>query len=295
MSEHSSQVEAALPGQPAAPNVPTDLVDPAVRVTMPAKRRVKLREVLTTLPVGWMLGRRDMKIKYKQSALGPLWLVLQPLAMLTAITVGFSAVTNIEHRGRAVCRLRPRGACGLDLCAVHLCGRTHHPALESAGGAPQPMPPGRARHRHDDLGSTPAGGGARGQHRRRRDHRSPPHPGGPGPVDDRLAVGLHVGGDAPDGVARCALQGRGGFRSARGAGRDLPDAGPLSAQHHPAEGRERPRLQPGVRAAGGMAVGAAGDLARHDRHRLRAWIHGRPGVFGWYVFGRMETRFADYV
>jgi lipopolysaccharide transport system permease protein len=96
VSEHSSQVEAALSGQPEAPTVLADLVDPAVRVTMPAKRRVKLREVLTTLPVGWMLGRRDMKIKYKQSALGPLWLVLQPLAMLTAITVGFSAVTNID-------------------------------------------------------------------------------------------------------------------------------------------------------------------------------------------------------
>jgi homopolymeric O-antigen transport system permease protein len=96
VSEHSSQVEAALPGQPAAPTVPTEPVDPAVRVTLPAKRRVKLREVWTTLPVAWMLGRRDMKIKYKQSALGPLWLVLQPLAMLTAIAVAFSAVTNVN-------------------------------------------------------------------------------------------------------------------------------------------------------------------------------------------------------
>lgn len=55
-----------------------------------------MREVWTTLPVAWMVGRRDMKIKYKQSALGPLWLVLQPLAMLIAIGVAFSAVTDVS-------------------------------------------------------------------------------------------------------------------------------------------------------------------------------------------------------
>jgi ABC-type polysaccharide/polyol phosphate export permease len=43
-----------------------------------------------------MVGRRDIKVKYKQSALGPLWLVLQPLAMLLAVIVAFSAVTNVN-------------------------------------------------------------------------------------------------------------------------------------------------------------------------------------------------------
>jgi ABC-type polysaccharide/polyol phosphate export permease len=71
-------------------------LDPSVRVSVPAARRVRLREVWTSLPVALMLGRRDMKIKYKQSALGPLWLVLQPLAMLTAVTFAFSAVTNVD-------------------------------------------------------------------------------------------------------------------------------------------------------------------------------------------------------
>jgi homopolymeric O-antigen transport system permease protein len=84
-------------GGALSPAPPTDgLTEQSVRVTVPAPRRVKLREVWTTLPVAWMLGRRDMKIKYKQSALGPLWLVLQPLAMLTAVTVAFSAVTNVD-------------------------------------------------------------------------------------------------------------------------------------------------------------------------------------------------------
>src|SRR5512132_787304 len=45
---------------------------------------------------GWVLGRRDIKTKYKQSALGPLWLVLQPLGMLLAITIAFSKVTSVN-------------------------------------------------------------------------------------------------------------------------------------------------------------------------------------------------------
>jgi lipopolysaccharide transport system permease protein len=67
-----------------------------VRVTQSVRRRVRLRDIWTSLPVGWMLGRRDVKIKYKQSALGPLWLVLQPLGMLLAITLAFSKVTNVD-------------------------------------------------------------------------------------------------------------------------------------------------------------------------------------------------------
>lgn len=62
---------------------------------VPTRRRLRLREVWTSLPVAWVLGRRDVKTKYKQSALGPLWLVLQPLGMLVAITVAFSTVTNV--------------------------------------------------------------------------------------------------------------------------------------------------------------------------------------------------------
>jgi lipopolysaccharide transport system permease protein len=89
-------MEAAVSRQAVAPTLPPERLDSAVRVTLPAKRRVKLHEVWTTLPVAWMLGQRDMKIKYKQSALGPLWLVLQPLAMLTAIAVAFSAVTTVD-------------------------------------------------------------------------------------------------------------------------------------------------------------------------------------------------------
>jgi lipopolysaccharide transport system permease protein len=97
MTELSPQAEETPLSQAQASTViATDRVEPTVRVTVPARRRVRLREVWTSLPVAWMVGRRDMKIKYKQSALGPLWLVLQPLAMLLAVVVAFSAVTNVS-------------------------------------------------------------------------------------------------------------------------------------------------------------------------------------------------------
>src|SRR6266545_7005701 len=93
MTPSPSQAPAVSPQDAAAQASP---VDETMRVTLPVRRRVRLRDVWTSLPVGWMLGRRDVKIKYKQSALGPLWLVLQPLGMLLAITLAFSKVTNVD-------------------------------------------------------------------------------------------------------------------------------------------------------------------------------------------------------
>jgi lipopolysaccharide transport system permease protein len=93
MSQSPPQAEAAatLATGSAAP-----LLERKVRVSTPMRRRVRLRDMWTSLPVGWMLGWRDMKAKYKQSALGPLWLVLQPLGMLAAITIAFSKVTSVN-------------------------------------------------------------------------------------------------------------------------------------------------------------------------------------------------------
>jgi lipopolysaccharide transport system permease protein len=85
----------AVAVSPQDANAQASLVDETMRVTVPVRRRIHLRDIWTSLPVGWMLGRRDVKIKYKQSALGPLWLVLQPLGMLLAITLAFSKVTSV--------------------------------------------------------------------------------------------------------------------------------------------------------------------------------------------------------
>jgi lipopolysaccharide transport system permease protein len=92
VSEFPSSLETAL----SAPSGVGDRVDPAVRVTLPEKRRIRLPDIWTSRRVGWMLGWRDMTAKYKQSALGPLWLVLQPLGMLAAISIAFSQVTSVN-------------------------------------------------------------------------------------------------------------------------------------------------------------------------------------------------------
>jgi len=94
MSPSPSQAEAA--SVRAVPGAQAGLVDDALHVTVPVRRRVRLGDIWTTRRVGWMLGWRDMKTKYKQSALGPLWLVLQPLGMLAAITIAFSKVTSVD-------------------------------------------------------------------------------------------------------------------------------------------------------------------------------------------------------
>jgi ABC-type polysaccharide/polyol phosphate export permease len=46
-----------------------------------------------------MLGVRDMKAKYKQAALGPLWLLIAPFGMLAAITIAFAGVTSVHTGG----------------------------------------------------------------------------------------------------------------------------------------------------------------------------------------------------
>jgi ABC-type polysaccharide/polyol phosphate export permease len=69
------------------------------RVIRAVARRVRIRELWTTLPVARMLGLRDMKVKYKQAALGPLWLLIAPLGMLAAVTIAFSGVTSVQTGG----------------------------------------------------------------------------------------------------------------------------------------------------------------------------------------------------
>jgi lipopolysaccharide transport system permease protein len=72
------------------------LVDPKVHVYRPVKRRLRVREIWSTMLVARMIGIRDIKVKYKQAALGPLWLVMAPLGMLISITIAFSGVTDVN-------------------------------------------------------------------------------------------------------------------------------------------------------------------------------------------------------
>jgi lipopolysaccharide transport system permease protein len=72
---------------------------PAPRVYRPVKRRVRFTDLWTSLRVARMIGLRDLKVKYKQAALGPLWLLIGPLGMLVAITIAFSGVTDVDTGG----------------------------------------------------------------------------------------------------------------------------------------------------------------------------------------------------
>src|SRR6266550_814163 len=71
------------------------LEEPVERVVAPAKRRLKLRDIFGETSVIRVLATRDFKVKYKQSLLGPLWLVFQPLALLVAFVVAFRGIASV--------------------------------------------------------------------------------------------------------------------------------------------------------------------------------------------------------
>lgn len=74
----------------------TDLDAPAHRRYVPAKRRARPSEIWRSWQVTRIVALRDVRIKYKQSLLGPVWLLLQPLGMLVGVTVAFSGITNVD-------------------------------------------------------------------------------------------------------------------------------------------------------------------------------------------------------
>jgi len=57
------------------------------------------REMLHYRDLLWILVRRDFLAQYKQTMLGPLWLVIQPLMTTVVFTVIFSAVAKIPTDG----------------------------------------------------------------------------------------------------------------------------------------------------------------------------------------------------
>jgi lipopolysaccharide transport system permease protein len=67
-----------------------------VRVIKPAKRRVRFADLWRTWPVARILAIRDLKVKYKQSLLGPAWLIFQPLGILAGLLFVFKGVTNVD-------------------------------------------------------------------------------------------------------------------------------------------------------------------------------------------------------
>ena len=75
------------------------LEEPIERVIAPAKRRLRLRDLLREGAVIRVLAGRDFKVKYKQSLLGPVWLFIQPLGLLAGFVVAFRHLANVKSSG----------------------------------------------------------------------------------------------------------------------------------------------------------------------------------------------------
>jgi lipopolysaccharide transport system permease protein len=75
------------------------LEDAVDRLVVPARRRVRLRDIFGHGEVIRVLAVRDFKAKYKQSMLGPLWLIFQPLALLVAFLVAFRGLGKVATSG----------------------------------------------------------------------------------------------------------------------------------------------------------------------------------------------------
>ena len=69
------------------------------RVIRPAKRRIRLRDLLREGPVIRVVAARDFRVKYKQSLLGPIWLVVQPLALLIGFLIAFRGLADVQTVG----------------------------------------------------------------------------------------------------------------------------------------------------------------------------------------------------
>lgn len=88
LTEQHSTTSAVLPA-----------VSTGTRVSLPAKKRIRVADIWQSWPVAKVLAGRDLKIKYKQSLLGPPWLILQPLGILAALIVAFHGVANVDTAG----------------------------------------------------------------------------------------------------------------------------------------------------------------------------------------------------
>jgi len=74
-------------------------MDTRVRVYRDVRSRTNLDEVWRSLRVARLVGLRDMRLRYTQSLLGPVWILLQPLGMLAGLAIAFAGVTKVDTGG----------------------------------------------------------------------------------------------------------------------------------------------------------------------------------------------------
>jgi lipopolysaccharide transport system permease protein len=84
-------------GRRLGSGAPSAVSEMPMRVIVPTRRRLRLlRDMSESWPVTKMLAARDFTLTFKQSALGPVWLVLQPLGMLGAFVVVFDSIADVS-------------------------------------------------------------------------------------------------------------------------------------------------------------------------------------------------------
>lgn len=73
----------------ASQPLPSSLDAASVSIIAPAKawRLVDLRAIWRSRDLLWYLTLRDVQVRYKQTVLGALWAIIQPLAMMTVATL----------------------------------------------------------------------------------------------------------------------------------------------------------------------------------------------------------------
>lgn len=91
----------AQPREPASGQrpLPAPRVSDAVSELTASSRTARVTDLVRYREVLRQLSSRDMKSRYKQSALGPIWLIIQPLGLLFAFAVVFAGLLDIETGG----------------------------------------------------------------------------------------------------------------------------------------------------------------------------------------------------
>lgn len=94
----TSSLEGETTSAPVTHRVEAGSATP-VTLRAPANARLSPVHVLGYWPLIRALAKRDLKARYKQSLLGPAWVIFQPLALLAAFSVGFQSVAHVQTAG----------------------------------------------------------------------------------------------------------------------------------------------------------------------------------------------------
>jgi lipopolysaccharide transport system permease protein len=92
-AEATTLPKIAAPPLTAAPEVPVTRIRPT-----PGWKAINLKELWQFRELLWFLALRDIKVRYKQTALGVAWAILQPFLSMVLFTIFFGRLAGLEDR-----------------------------------------------------------------------------------------------------------------------------------------------------------------------------------------------------